>query len=314
MRAAVLHEHGQPPHLDHFDEPVAGNGHVVAEVTAAGVNHLDLLKSSGRFYTGPPPIPSVVGSDGVGRLAGGRRVFFDATAAPYGAMAERTLVREDRLLDVAEGVEDEVAAALGNSGLAAWLALTWKAELESGDTVLVLGATGAVGNVAVQVAKILGAGRVVAAARGGERLERMLDRGADAIVELELGGDLTWALKGATRGGPDVILDPLWGSPALAAMHSAAHGARHVQIGHMAAPTLELPAMTVRAVGLELLGFVLFHVPLHVRRAAYGRLTELAALGKLDVDLERVPLSDVDRAWERQQEGPEAKLVIVPDD
>jgi NADPH2:quinone reductase len=314
VRAAVLHEHGEPPRIDEFDEPVEGNGHVVAEVSAAGVNHLDVLKASGRFYTGPPPVPSVVGSDGVGRLEDGRRVFFDSTAAPYGAMAERTLVSEDHLLDVAEGVDDEVAAALGNSGLAAWLALEWKAGLEPGETVLVLGATGAVGNVAVQVARVLGAGRVVAAARGGERLERMRERGADAVVDLNTEDDLAAVLKEATQGGADVIVDPLWGAPALAAMKAAALGARHVQLGHMAAPTLELPAMAVRSVMLELLGFVVFRVSLPVRRAVYRSLTELAGRGEIEIDLERVPLEQVDQAWERQQEGPDAKLVIVPGD
>jgi NADPH:quinone reductase-like Zn-dependent oxidoreductase len=312
MKAAVLHRHGEPPHCGQFDEPVEGNGHMVAEVAAAGINHLDVLKASGRFYTGPPPLPSVVGSDGVGRLADGRRVFFDSTEEPYGAMAERTLVSEEHLLDVAEGVEDEVAAALGNSGLAAWLALEWKAGLEPGETVLVLGATGAVGNVAVQAARILGAGRVVAAARGGERLEHMRGRGADAVVDLEAEGDLAEALRQASQGGADVIVDVLWGPPALAAMKSAAVGARHVQIGHMAAPTLELPALAVRSVSLEVLGFVIFRVPLPVRRAAYRRVTELAAQGEIDIDLERVPLTEVDQAWERQQEGPDAKLVIVP--
>jgi NADPH:quinone reductase-like Zn-dependent oxidoreductase len=314
VKAAVLHEHGEPPQCDQFDEPVEDNGHMVAEVAAAGVNHLDLLKASGRFYTGPPPLPSVVGSDGVGRLADGRRVFFDSTEAPYGAMAERTLVSEEHLLDVAEGVDDEVAAALGNSGLAAWLALDWKAGLEPGETVLVLGAKGAVGNVAVQAARILGAGRVVAAARGGERLERARERGADALVNLDSEDDLPAALEEATHGGADVIVDPLWGAPALAAMESAALGARHVQIGHMAAPTVELPALAVRSGLIELLGFVVFRVPLPVRRAAYRRLTELAARGELEVDLERVPLEEVERAWERQQDGPDAKLVIVPGD
>src|SRR3954470_6616818 len=126
MRAAVLHEHGEPPRADDFDEPSEADGHVVAEVTAAGINHLDLLKASGGFYTGPPPLPSVVGSDGVGRLPDGRRVFCDTTRAPHGAMAERTLVPEDELLDVADGVDDDVAAALGHSGLAAWTALEWR--------------------------------------------------------------------------------------------------------------------------------------------------------------------------------------------
>src|SRR3954447_20588893 len=138
MRAAVLHEHGEPPRADDFDEPSQADGHVVAEVTAAGINHLDLLKASGGSSTGPPPLPSVVGSDGVGRLADGRRVFFDTTRAPHGAMAERTLVPDDTLLDVPDGLADEVAAALGNSGLGAWLALDWRAGLKEGETVLVL--------------------------------------------------------------------------------------------------------------------------------------------------------------------------------
>jgi NADPH:quinone reductase-like Zn-dependent oxidoreductase len=277
------------------------------------VNHLDVLKASGRPYMGPPPVPSVVGSDGVGRLPDGRRVFFDSTEPPHGAMAERTLVNEEHLLDIPEGVDDEVAAALGNSGLAGWLALDWKAGLEPGETVLVLGATGAVGNVAVQAARILGAGRVVAAARA-ERLERMRARGADELVDLGAEPDLAAALKDAADGGADVIVDLLWGPPALAAMESAALGARHVQVGQMAAPTLEVPAAAVRSASLELLGFVLFRVPLPVRRGAYRRLTELAAQGELEIDLERVPLTQVDQAWERQQEGPNAKLVIVPGD
>jgi NADPH:quinone reductase-like Zn-dependent oxidoreductase len=312
MKAAVLHEHGAAPRMDDFDDPVEGEGHVVAEVAAAGLNHLDLLKAAGGFYTGPPPLPSVVGSDGVGRLAGGRRVFFDATAAPHGAMAERTLVREDALLDVPDGVDDELAAALGNSGLGAWLALDWRARLQPGETVLVLGATGSMGNVATQVAKALGAGRVVAAARRGERLERMLRRGADAVVELDTEQDLAAALQEA-GGGADVIIDPLWGEPARAALEAAAHGARYVEVGQMAGTTIELPAPLLRSKALNLLGFAFFHAPLEDRRHAYGRLTELAARGELEVDLERVPLSDVGRAWERQREGPHTKLVVVPD-
>ena len=234
MRAAVLTEAGSPPRAGTFDDPVAGDGQVVVQVRAAGLNHLDLLKASGRFYTGPPPLPSVVGSDGVGTLGDGRRVFFDATPAPFGSMAERALVAEGALFEVAPGVDDVLAAALGNTGLAAWLALAWKARLEPGETVLVLGATGALGSVAVQAARLLGAGRVVAAALGGPGFERLERLGADAVVALDGPGDPVAALRDATEGGADVVVDPLWGAPALAAMQAAAHGARHIQMGHMA--------------------------------------------------------------------------------
>jgi NADPH:quinone reductase-like Zn-dependent oxidoreductase len=307
----VLHAHGQPPRADDFDEPTEGDGDVVVDVAAAGLNHLEILKASGDFYTGPPPLPSVVGSDGVGRLADGRRVFFDATEAPYGAMAERTLVDTHVLFDVPEDVADELAAALGNSGLVAWLALEWRAKLTEGETVLVLGASGALGNVAVQAAKLLGAGRVVAAARAGERLERMRERGADELVDLD-SDDAAERLNRAAGDGADVIIDPLWGPPALAAMGAAARGARHVQLGHIVAPTLDLPAMAVRSKMLDLLGLAIFQVPIDIRRDAYRRLTEHAAGGDIQVDLETVPLEDVEDAWRRQQEGPRAKLVVVP--
>jgi NADPH2:quinone reductase len=305
MRAAVLHQHGASPVCGDFEAPQSADGQVVVDVEAAGVNHLDLAKASGRFYTGPPPVPSVVGSDGVGCLADGRRVFFDAIVAPYGSMAEQALVPESALFDVAEGVDSTVAAALGNTGLAAWLALEWRARLQPGETVLVLGATGAVGSAAVQIAKALGAGRVIAAALPDARLGRL---GADAVVELN--DDPSVALQDAAGAGVDVIVDPLWGPPAVAAMRAARRGARHVQVGHMAAETIELPAPLVRSAALDLMGFAVFHAPADVRRDAYLRLTELAGQGRLTVDVDVIPLGDVATAWERQAQGANAKLVI----
>jgi NADPH2:quinone reductase len=246
-----------------------------------------------------------VGSDGVGRTADGRRVFFDTVVAPYGSMAEQALAPESALLDVAEGVDTTVAAALGNSGLAAWLALEWRARLQPGETVLVLGATGAVGSAAVQIAKALGAGSVIAAARPDARLGRL---GADAVVELD--GDPSAALQEAAGDGVDVVVDPLWGPPALAAMRAARRGARHVQIGQMASETIELPAPVVRSAAIDIMGFASFHAPLDVRRDAYLRLTELAGQGAVSVDVDVIPLADIATAWERQRQGAHAKLII----
>jgi NADPH2:quinone reductase len=312
VKAAVLQQHGATPVHADFEEPSAGPGQAVVDVGAAGLHHLVLSKASGNVYGGPPTVPSVVGTDGVGRLADGRRVFFDETVAPHGPMAERTLVPEDALWEVPEGVDDAVAAALGNTGLAAWLALDYRAGLREGETVLVLGATGALGSVAVQAARLLGAGRVVAAARAGERLERLRDRGADAVVALDGGGDPAAALREATGGGADVTIDALWGEPALAAMRAAGRGARHVQLGQSAATTLEIPASVVRAPGLSVLGFAFFQAPLDVRRDAYRRLAQAAADGAIALDVERVPLAEVGSAWERQHRGPGHKLVVVP--
>lgn len=314
MRAAVLHEHGRTPRCAEFDEPSEPGDGVVVDVTAAALHHLDLLKATGTYYTGPPPLPSVVGSDGVGRLPDGRRVYFDRTVAPYGSMSERTFVPPDAMLEVSEGVSDIVAAALGNTGLAAWLALAWRARLRPGETVLVLGATGAVGTIAVQAAKLLGAGRVVGAALADERIGRLRELGPDAVVEIDRVSDLTDALRAAAPDGFNVTIDVLWGEPGLAAMAAAARFARHVEVGSVAAGELVLPAPLIRSVSLDVLGFSVALPPLEVRREGYRRVTEHAARGDITVDVEPIVLEDVASAWERQRRaagGP--KLVIIPD-
>jgi NADPH:quinone reductase-like Zn-dependent oxidoreductase len=312
MRAAVLHEHGATPRFGDFPDPRPEPGSLVVETGAAALHHLDLHKSTGTFYLGPPPLPSVVGTNGVGRLEDGRRVYFDATVAPYGSMAARALAAADALFGVPDGLDDVRAAALGNSGLGGWLAVAWRARLQPGETVLVLGATGAVGNVAVQAAKLLGAGRVVAAARSGDRLERLLARGADVTVELG-DDDPAPAFRDAAGGAVDVTIDTLWGEPALAAIRVAARGARHIEVGDVAGRDLRLPAPAVRSVSLDLCGFSIAHPPIEVRREGYRRLAGLVERGEIVVDVERVPLEQVAAAWERQRTAAGgAKQVLVP--
>jgi NADPH2:quinone reductase len=307
--AAVLHEYGEAPRYEEFADPKAGPAQVVVEVAAAALHHLDLLKASGTFYI-EQPLPSVVGTDGVG-VAGGRRVYFEAVA-PHGSLAERSVAAGDALFDVPDGLDDASAAALGNTGLAGWLALSWRAGLQPGDTVLVLGATGQVGVVATQAAKRLGAGRVVAAARAGERLERMRERGADAVVSIE-DDDLTERIRDAAGGDVDVTVDSLWGEPAVAAIGAAARFGRHVQVGHLAAPELGLAAPAIRSKSLDVRGFMGQHPPLDVRREAYARLGGLVARGEIVIDLERIPLADVASAWERKRAASDGvKLVLIP--
>jgi NADPH:quinone reductase-like Zn-dependent oxidoreductase len=313
VRAAVLHEHGATPRVDEFDDPREQAGCAVVDVAAAGLHHLDLHKASGSFYTGPPPLPSVVGSDGVGRLPDGTRVFFDESVPPYGSMAERTLVPREAMLPVADGVDDVTAAALGNTGLGGWLALEWRSGFRPGETVLVLGATGAVGSVVVQAARVLGAGRVVAADLPSERLHRL---GADAVVEIDDRDDLAERIRDAAQGGVDVTIDMLWGPPALAAMSAASRFARHVEVGNMAAPEITLPAPLIRSASLDVRGFSVALPPLDVKRDAYMRLTRHAAAGDIAVDVEPCPLDDVAGAWERQRRaagGPKTVLVTRPE-
>jgi NADPH:quinone reductase-like Zn-dependent oxidoreductase len=306
VKAAVLHEYGTPPRCGDFEEPRAEDGQAVVDVAAAALHHLDLHKATGTFYMGPPPLPSVVGTDGVGTI-GARRVFFDVAIPPFGTMAERCLVPEDVLIDYDADLSDALAAACGNSGIGAWLALDWRSDLRAGETVLVLGATGSVGSVAVQAAKLLGAGKVVAASRGARQV-----RGADATVDLDA-DDLTEAIREAAGGTVDLTIDTLWGEPALAAMRAASRHARHVQVGQLAGSEIALSAPAVRSISLDVRGFSVAHPPIDVRREGYRTLTEHVARGDIVIDVETFALEDVETAWKRQGEATShPKLVICP--
>lgn len=310
MKAAVLHEYGVPG-LDEFQEPEAGPEQAVVQVLAAGLNPVDVAISAGRFYAGKPPLPSVAGREGVG-LLDGARVYFDAPILPFGSMAERALIDPASAYPVPDGVRDGVAVALGISGLAAWLGLTWRAQLAEGEHVLVLGASGVLGQIAVQAARLLGATRVVAAARSPEGLARCLELGADAIVRLDEPGDLPAALSEAAQGRIDVVLDPVYGEPFVAALQAASFGARIVQIGAGAGAEATVPSAAIRGKMLVIMGHTNFAAPVEVKREAYRRMAEAAAAGQLRVDVEPVPLAQVAEAWERLGAGSHRKIVLVP--
>jgi NADPH2:quinone reductase len=310
MKAAVLHEYGVP-RLDEFQEPEAGPEQAVVQVLAAGLNPVDVAISAGRFYAGKPPLPAVAGREGVG-LLDGARVYFDAPILPFGSMAERTLVDPASVYPVPDGVPDGVAVALGISGLAAWLALTWRAQLAEGEHVLVLGASGVLGQIAVQAARLLGATRVVAAARSPAGLARCLELGADAAVRLDDPGDLPAALSEAAQGRIDVVLDPVYGEPFVAALQAASFGARIVQIGAGAGAEATVPSAAIRGKMLVIMGHTNFAAPVEVKREAYRRMADAAAAGQLRVDVEPLPLAQVAEAWERLAAGSHRKLVLVP--
>lgn len=309
MRAAVLHEYGVP-RADDFEEPSAGPEQAVVEVLAAGLNPVDVAICSGRFYAGKPPLPSVAGREGVGTLDGAR-VYFDAPVVPFGSMAERALVDPRSTYPVPDEVSDGVAVALGISGLAAWLGLTWRAQLQQGEHVLVLAASGVLGQIAVQAAKLLGAGRVVAAARSQEGLARCMELGADASVRLDE-PDLSAAMAQAGEGRIDVVLDPLWGEPLVAALGAASFGARVVQIGAGAGAEATIPSAAIRGKMLVLMGHTNFAAPPEVKREAYASMAAAAARGEIRVDVDPLGLEQVQEAWSRLAAGSHRKIVLVP--
>jgi NADPH2:quinone reductase len=329
MRAALIRELGDDARLGETGEPAPAAGHTLVEVLAAPLNPADVAVASGRFFAGHPPLPFVPGIECAGRVLAsdafspGTLVYAGMEGMGLqrdGSLAERALAADTGVVALPDDVDAAVAAALGVAGLAAWLPLAWRAPVRPGETVLVLGATGVLGLVAVQAAKVLGAGRVVAAGRRPEALARAAELGADATVEIRLhegGADAHAALAEALaaacgEGGPSLVVDPLWGEPLVAALEVAPRGARIVQIGQSAGAQAVIPSAHVRGKAIDLLGFTNFAVPKDVLHAALLDLVGHAHAGRIRVDLERVPLAEVESAWQRQVDGPRTKLVVVP--
>ncbi len=319
MDAAVLHALGKPPRCEQFPEPIAGDAEVIVHVHAASLKPIDKQLASGSHYASPRELPVVCGSDGVGHLSDGQRVFFGGTRAPYGAMAQRTVVRPTFCFPIPEGVDDETAAALPNPGVSAWLTLAFRAKLVPGESVLILGATGVTGKLAVKIAKLLGAGRVVAAGRDQQALSTLHQLGADAIIRLDASAkELGEAF--VREGGQSrfqVVIDYVWGSPAeafLAAITRKEFAVitseiRFVQVGESAGPTISLPADVLRSTALTILGTAGIP-PRSVLFDALQQVMVHAASGELRIETERVPLADIEKAWQRNQRR--RRLVVIP--
>jgi NADPH:quinone reductase-like Zn-dependent oxidoreductase len=314
MRAAVIERIGELPVVKDVEEPQRQPGQTLIEVTAAPINPIDITTAAGTYPGGSPETPFVAGREAVGRvvesdsLPEGARVY----AAGLGFLAERAAVGNDTLVRIDVDVDDALAACFGVAGMAAWLAVEWRGDLREGETVLVLGASGAVGAIAVQAAKLLGAGRVVAAARNAEGLERARSLGADATVKLDEHDDLAAAFLEACDGQLDLVVDPVWGEPGAAAVKATSFGGRVVQLGQSAGKEATLESGWIRAKLLSILGHTNFAAPAEVRNDAYLRMLRHAAASELTVDYEVVPLDQVVDAWERQKASPGRKLVLSP--
>jgi NADPH2:quinone reductase len=313
MRAAVLTAYGETPAVGEFEEPRTEDGQTLVDVHAAGLNPIDLRVASGTLAARRPPLPSVVGSEGAGRTADGRRVYFSSAVSPWGSLAERTVAPDSELVEIPGDIEDAQAVAYGIAGVAAWLALERRAQVAPGETVIVLGATGAVGMIAVQAARLLGAARVVAVGRDPARLERAAELGASATVPLDREGEaLTDELRAACGGDADVVFDPVWGAPASAALGALGGRGRLVQLGESAGAEATFASAAIRFKEISILGHTNFAAPPGERAAALQRMWGYAVAGQLHADVEKVALEDASAAWERQKAGPGAKLVLIP--
>lgn len=318
MRAAVLHTHGEPPSHGEHPDPVAAEGLSIVRVTAAPVVPLDLLCASGTSYFGPPAVPYVPGVQGVGVVeqsevvAPGTRVFFATSAgmaAGDGSFAERSAVPDDDLIPLDTSVPDAAVAAIGLSGVAGWMTLTWRAQLQPGERVLVLGGGGAVGQVAIGAARVLGAERVVAVVHSEASRERATAAGADEVVALSTDIDELTRRLGSTPF--DVVIDSVFGVAATAASRVLATGGRLVNLGGSSGDAATFSSAVLRSRTASILGYTNNEITAEQRRDALTAVLQHAANGAIAVAHETVTLADVAAAWKRQSAGEAAGRLVL---
>jgi NADPH:quinone reductase-like Zn-dependent oxidoreductase len=321
MKAAVLHTPGLAPVYGEHPAPEGGEGMTVVHVTAAPVVPLDLLCASGTSYFGVPRTPYVPGGQGVGTVQSsatfepGSRVWFFATAGMKpgdGSLAELCAVPDVDVVPIVADVSDPLAAALGLSGVAAWMALTWRARLATAERVLVLGGGGAVGQAGIGVARVLGAAEVIALARPSS-VARAQAAGADVVLPLETSDVDALATALAAHGPYDVILDPVFGVPATAAARELAVGGRLVNLGGASGDTAEFSSASLRSKTAAVLGYTNNALSARQRRDAVDSVLEHAAAGRIRIEVEERDLRDVESTWSRVAAGTNgARCVLVP--
>jgi NADPH:quinone reductase-like Zn-dependent oxidoreductase len=308
VKAAVVSARGAAPRYADFDDPVPGDGERPVHVTAAALHPVVRALAGGGHYASHGVLPMIPGVDGTGRLPDGTRVYFGGIRSPFGSMAELAAAPAGFCVPLPDELDDATVAAIMNPGMAAWLALTHRAELRPGQAVLVLGATGTSGRIAVALAGQLGARRVLAAGRNATALETL---GATATIPL--GGDDDAGALAAAIGedGVDVIVDYLWGPPTEAAIaaisrRGLAHAGsrvRLVDVGQAAAATITLPADVLRSSALELLGTGVGTMPIVEVVKVIPTFLAYAATARLPIDVEEAPLAEVESVWRRAESG-----------
>lgn len=315
MRAAIVTALGLVPTYGNFREPEPGDGELVITVHAAPLSPIVKRLVEGRHYATEGRAGFIPGVDGVGTDPAGQRVYFLFPRAPFGAMAERALATAGTVAPVPDELSNEQAAAIATSGLASWIALSRRAHLRKGETVLVNGATGAAGAMAIQTARHIGAAKVIAVGRDFIKLHQL---DADVRIGLDAGADA--ALRHQFNLGVHVVLDFLWGEPAMRVLRAATTGRgsrageprlRYVQLGTIAGEEIPLRGDALRSTGLELLGSGIGSVAVQELVTGARELLAAAPAAGFRAPFETRPLSAVTDAW---NEAPRARLLLRPHD
>jgi NADPH:quinone reductase-like Zn-dependent oxidoreductase len=319
MRAAVVRSFDHPPRFEAFDSPQpTGPYEALVDVLAVGLHPRVRTGASGRHYSSSGTLPMIPGVDGIGRLADGQKVYFVVPDDVWGSMAEQAVVDLRRTIALPDGVDINNIAAAMNPAMSAWVALRRRVPLEPGQSVLVLGATGNAGSMAVQIAKRLGATHVVGAGRNPQRLQELPGLGADAVVVLNDDPALTADRLASAAAEVDIVIDYLWGEPAamavmalLSARADRSRAMNWIQIGAMAGPTAELPSVALRSANLRIQGNGQGAVSPEAYLAELPSLIEEIEAGTLEVRTRPVPLAQVETIW-AVPDTPGVRVVLVP--
>jgi NADPH:quinone reductase-like Zn-dependent oxidoreductase len=319
MNAAVVTAFGDPPHYQHFPVPEPQHEEeFLVDVLAVGLHPRVRTGASGAHYTSTGTLPMIPGVDGVGQRPDGKRIYFVAGDDVIGTMAEKAVVNERRSIELRDDVDVVKVAAAMNPAMSAWVALRRRVPLEPGQSVLVLGATGNAGTMAVRVAKLLGAGRVVGAGRDVDRLNALFSIGADEVAQLTDDADATASALARAAAEVDIVIDYLWGQPAQQAIVALLSGRSDrsremnwIQIGAMAGPTIELPSVALRSANFRLQGNGQGAVSTEVYLAELPSLVEQIHSGAIEVNVNSQPLTDVETIW-LLPDVPGERIVLVP--
>jgi NADPH:quinone reductase-like Zn-dependent oxidoreductase len=304
VKAAVVTETGKAPVYGDFIEPKPTEGYRIIVVAASALTQVTRSRAAGTHYTSKGGFPFVPGIDGTGTDEEGRRIFFVMPESPFGGMAERTLVKPSLCVEIPEGLDEVKAAALANPGMSSWAALRERAKFVKGETVLINGATGIAGRLAVQVAKYLGAKKVIATGRNAQVLHALEALGADVTINLtHENAALEDEFKTQFSAGVDVVLDYLWAESVEILLVAAAKAApeaipiRFVSVGAAAGPKISLPSAALRSSALELMGSGFNSIPLARLVGAIKEVLSAAVTARFEIPIESVPLSKIGEYW-----------------
>jgi len=312
MKAAIITASGKSPVYGNFDEPTPTPEAELITVSASAIRQFSRSRSSGAHYSSEGAFPSVAGADGVGRTKDGRRVYFVLPEAPFGALAEKSLVRAGRCIEIPDSLDDITAAALANPGMSAWAAMVERAALQPGETVLINGATGSAGRLAVQLAKHLGAGKVIATGRNEAELQELPGLGADAVIPFSLGAlhpfgtkEYEQRLRESFKEGVNIVVDYLWGESAktiIVAIAKSVEDATPIRFVHVGGASREdeilLPGVAIRSSAIQLMGSGIKSVPFAKLFGAIDSIFQAAGPAKLQIATQTMSLAQIEEAWE----------------